>query len=80
MKTLHKKLQMHEKELFFQSCMMAECYTVSKNSLNKKIQEHLGGYMGVPELHINDAYKRTIFVVLLPVSYQNDRFAEVINN
>jgi hypothetical protein len=37
MQMQHKKLQTQEKELFLQSCVVEECYTASKNIVNKKI-------------------------------------------
>jgi hypothetical protein len=49
-------LQIHDKELFLQSCVVAECNTASKNILNKTIQEDAVGNMHGAEL----AYKRHI--------------------
>jgi hypothetical protein len=45
MQTQHKKLQTHEKELFLQSYVVAECDTASKNIPNKKIQEYVVVHM-----------------------------------
>jgi hypothetical protein len=49
----HKKLQMHEKEFFLQSCVVAECYTTIQNILNKEQREYVVVYIRVAEL----AYK-----------------------
>jgi hypothetical protein len=56
MQTQHKKLQMHEKELFLRSCVVPECHTASKNILNKKIREYMVVHMRAAEL----AYKRRV--------------------
>jgi hypothetical protein len=56
MQIQHKKLQMHEKQLFLRSCVVAECDTTSKNILNKKIRESMVMYMRAAEL----AYKRRV--------------------
>jgi hypothetical protein len=56
MHTQHKKLQTYEKELFVQSCVVAEYHTASKNILNKKIREYVVVHMRAAEL----AYKRRI--------------------
>jgi hypothetical protein len=56
MQMQHKKLQTHDKGLFLQSCVVAECYTESKNILTKKIREYLVVHMRAAEL----AYKRHV--------------------
>jgi hypothetical protein len=56
MQTQHKNLQTHEKELFLQTCMGAECHTASKNILKKKIREYVVVHMRAAEL----GYKRRI--------------------
>jgi hypothetical protein len=43
-------MQMHEKELFLRSSVMAESSTASKNILNKKIQKYVVVHMRAPEL------------------------------
>jgi DUF4097 and DUF4098 domain-containing protein YvlB len=53
MQTQHKKLQMHEKQLFLRSCVVAECHTASTNILNKKIREYVVVHIEAAEL----AYK-----------------------
>jgi hypothetical protein len=35
---LHKKLQMHKKELFLRRYVVAEYHPITKNILNKEIQ------------------------------------------
>jgi hypothetical protein len=53
MQTLHKKLETHEKELFLQTSVVAECHTTSKNILNKEIRQYVVVHMRVAEI----AYK-----------------------
>jgi hypothetical protein len=45
MQTQHKKLQRHDKELFLQSCVVAEWHSRSKNILNKELGEYMVVHM-----------------------------------
>jgi hypothetical protein len=50
MQQSYKKLQIYEKLLFLQSCVVAEYYTTSKNDLNKQIREYIVAHIQLPEL------------------------------
>jgi hypothetical protein len=56
MQAQYKKLQTHEKELFLQTSVVAECHTASKNLLNQKIREYVVAHIQAAEL----AYKRRV--------------------
>jgi hypothetical protein len=56
MRTVYKKLQTHEKQLFLRSRVMAECHTTSQNILHNERQEFVVIHMGGAQL----AYMRCI--------------------
>jgi hypothetical protein len=77
---LHKKLQTHEKELFLQTYVVAQCHTASKKILNKEIGEYVVVHMRAAEIAYKRYVKQKIVFVLPLASYWKNTCAEVSNN